>query len=310
MQKREQGRLARIYRQSRLKSPYAQWHPAKRLWIYQKERIPVVLLFLVGLILYAAVAYVTHHTYNWIIILLATSLSTLYLVQVRLMDEPKDYEHDIEYHAGRPVQRGLVTLAELRTVKRCVIGLFLLLSLSSGSIAIIILAIIQQCYAYCTQKEFFIRDWLRQHFLIYQLSHYTQLLLLGWLTTTALQIDGFTEQFIMFGYVVAMSFPVELSRTIGSKDDRAANDRYSHKLGSTAALMLFIISVGVVVAYTIAITFHSGGTLNPLPLAISLLVVAYTALSYEHSPTAKNANILNFSSALVYIGSASTLLMS
>lgn len=310
MQKREQGRLTKIYLQSRLKSPYKKQPFAHRLWTYQRERVPVVALFLVGLILYTAVAWSAHHRFDWTI-LLATILSTLYLIQVRLADEPKDYEHDLQHHADRPVQRGLVTLGELRKVKYFIIGLFLLLACFSGSLFIIVLAVIQQLYAYAAQREFFVRDWLRQHFLAYQYSHYGQLLVLGWLTTTVLGINGPGEQLLYFGYVVAMSAPIELSRTIGGNDDKNASDRYSHRLGVTIALALFLISVAIVTLYTAFVAQHTGGgNLNPIPLVIGLLPIGYTALRYEHSPTTKNASILAVSAAIIYIASAVTLLVS
>lgn len=308
MPSREQGRLNRIYANSHLKAPYHNWPLAKRLLMYQNERVPVLALFTMGLILYAAISHISQPSPNWSLVLLATLLSTLYFIQVRLADEPKDYEHDTRHHTTRPIQRGLVTLTELRSTKRIVIGLFLLLACLSGSVTIVLLAALQQVCAFITHREFFVRTWLRQHFFAYQFSHYAQLLLLGWLTTTTLGINDSDTHLLYYGYVLAMSIPIELSRTIGGTDDKKANDRYSHKLGVKIAIIWFLVSIAIVATYTIMLAQPDPITAL-LPLAFGLLAVGYASFHYILKPISKNANTLGLSSILFYFASSGTLLM-
>lgn len=306
MQTREQGRLQKIYTESRLKTPFNRQTFAKRLFIYQNERVPIVALSLMGLVLYAGVGNMIESPINWGGVLLATVLSTLYFIQVRLADEPKDFEHDSRYHSGRPVQRGLVTLSELRLTKRVVILLFLITACLSGSATLVALAIVQQACAYITHREFYVREWLRRHFFAYQFSHYIQLLLLGWLTTTALGITDPAEHLLYYGYILAMSIPIELSRTIGGIDNKKAGDRYSHKLGAKIALAWFFVSAALVVIYTIILAQH-GPTTALLLLVPGLFAVAYSSLRYAHSPVSKNADILGLSAIILYFASAGTL---
>lgn len=308
MRIKKQGRLQNIYQKSNLKPPYNSRSLVRRLWVYQNERVPIIALFIMGWVLYAAVASATQQVFNWGQVLLATTLSTLYFIQIRLNDEPKDFEHDTRYHTGRPVQRGLVTLWELRNVRRAVVVLFLGVGGLSGSPTIVALVLAQQACAYLTQKEFFVRDWLRRHFIAYQLLHYSQLLLLGWLTTTVVGIDDINQHLLYYGYVLSMSMPIELSRTIGGIDDKAAADRYSHQIGTTAALTYYFTTVVVATVYTLVLSQQVIATSSLFLLVFGLLAIAYAALRYIHQPIVKNATILNISSIIFYLASTGTLL--
>jgi hypothetical protein len=310
MQKRDSRRLQKIYDASRLKEPYLNMSIFRRIYVYQNERVPIIALFTIGLLLYAGVAVMTQNTLDWTSILLATTVSTLYFIQIRLADEPKDFEHDEKYHSQRPVQRGLVTLKELLTAKRIVILLFILAVSFSGSVEILLLAVFQQAVFYVTQNEFFVRDWLRRHFFIYQISHYVQLLTLGWLTTSLLNIGDLGMHVLYFWYVVAMSAPIELSRTIGGRDSRVANDRYSHKLGVIPALLLFLLSVLLVVVYTFILVHDSGREIHPILIAVGVVAIVYACFRYLNSPTEKNALMLTVSAIIIYSASAGTLIVS
>lgn len=309
MSKTEQSRLARIYKQSQLKPPYNKWSFVRRFWVFQNERVPLIALLVIGFTLTTSIAKVSGN-FHWTPIIIATLMSTLYFLQIRLADEPKDFEHDNKYHPSRPVQRGLITLKELATAKNLCVVTFLVLACLTGSIAVVALALLQQGYSYLTRKEFFVRDWLRDHFFIYQYSHYGQLLILAWLSVTILQIQGFSEQLIYFGFVLAMIAPVESSRTIGGSDEKQADDRYSYKLGVGAALASFIGLTALVVGYIIFLVQHTGGTLSPYLLSAGLVIVAWAVIRYEHNPITKNAEALNGTSLLMYLCASGTLLLS
>ncbi len=308
MSKAEPSRLDKIYKQSKLKPPYKDWPFVKRFWVFQNERAPIIALFVVGLALAAAVSRISGGP-NWLRVLIAASMSALYFLQIRLADEPKDFEHDNQFHPNRPVQRGLITLSELNTVKKICIFLFLALACLTKSPLIIALALVQQCYSFLTRKEFFIRDWLRQHFFIYQYSHYAQLLILSWLSVTVLGIQGLHEQLIYFGFFLSMIAPVEASRTIGGSDGKQADDRFSFKMGVGVALMSFLLVTAIAIAYAVFLLAHTGKNLNPIMLGLGLLVVAAAAIRYEHDPVTKNAQILNVSSLVMYLCIAGTLLI-
>lgn len=308
MPKTEQNRLEKIYKQSRLKPPYDKWSFIRRFWIFQNERVPIIALFVFNLALTTAVAKISNN-FDWTNILIATLMLTLYFLQIRLADEPKDFEHDNKYHPKRPVQRGLITLKELGLARNVTIVSFLVLACLTGSLAVMALAVLQQSYSYLTRKEFFVRDWLRQHFFIYQYSHYAQLLILAWLITTVLQIQPLQDQFIYFGYLIAMIAPVEASRTIGGSDKKQAGDRFSYKLGARTALAGFLAVTIILIGFTVFLIQHTGSDFNPALLIVGLMVVAWAAIVYEHNPITKNAEILHTASFIMYLCSAGTLLI-
>lgn len=309
MTKTEQIRLTKIYTQSQLQSPYSSWRFSHRFWVFQRERVPIIALLTIGLVATAAVAKISHN-FDWTRVLIATLMSSLYFLQIRLADEPKDFEHDNKYHPNRPVQRGLITLKELARAKNLTITLFIGLACLTGSLMVVAVAVLQQLFSYLTRHEFFIRDWLRKHFFIYQYSHYLQLLILSWLSVTILQIQPLHEQIVYFGYILALIAPIESSRTIGGVDEKQADDRYSFKLGTGVALASFLAVTLIMIGYTLYLIGHTAGNLNPILLIPGLLVIAVAAIRYEHNPITKNAEALNVAALIMYLCSAGTLLLS
>lgn len=302
-------RLKKIYKQSILKPPYTTWPFVRRFWVYQNERYPIVVFVIISGLLVLALAKIDGH-FDWARIAIATAMAILYFMQIRVADEPKDYEHDNIHHPERPVQRGVITLIELNRIKLFCVSGFLVLACLTGSPLVIGLAVLQQCYAYLTRQEFFMRTWLRKHFFIYQYSHYAQLLLLAWLLVVAGGVIGsWVEQLLYIGYVLAMIAPIEASRTIGGSDEAKAHDRYSHIMGVVPALIGYLLITFITIGYTIFLIQYGGDSLNPLLLIIGLVAVTWASLRYEHAPLAKNAQILNGVSLLMYIACAGTVLI-
>jgi hypothetical protein len=309
MGKKEQQRLAKIYRESKLKPPYTQWSFARRFWTFQNERIPLVAMAAVGLSLAAGVTKLDG-SFEWASVLIATGMVILYFLQIRLADEPKDFEHDNKFYPHRPVQRGVITLKELSQLKNIGIGIFLGLAILTGSWVVVAFALLQQGYSYLTRQEFFMRDWLRQHFLTYQFSHYVQLFILAWLILTVLAIQPLGERFMYFIYAMLMIGMVEASRTIGGTDKEAAQDRYSFRLGIGIALSAFIAFTLVVAGYTIFLISRLDAYILWPVLALGLAAVGWSVIKYRSQPTTKHAELMNGASLVMYLCSALTLLLS
>lgn len=306
---RQKQRLAKIYKQSKLKSPYTNWSFVRRFWVFQNERIPLIAMAVVALSLTAAVTRL-HGNFYWPDVLIASAMVVLYFLQIRLADEPKDFEHDNKYYPHRPVQRGVITLRELARLKNGIIVSFLLLAVVTGSRVVVLLAVFQQFYSYLTRQEFFMRDWLRQHFLTYQFSHYVQLFILSWLILTVLDVQSPGVRFVYFVYAMLMIGMVEASRTIGGEDKRAAKDRYSYRLGMGLALSSFVAFTLAVTGYTVFLVDRAAEDLPWLVLALGLLVITASIIKYIQQPTTKSAELMNGASLVMYLSSAITLLLS
>ncbi len=306
MGKNEKKRLDRIYKSSKLKPPYNKWSFSHRFWIFQTERIPIIIMTVIGFTLSATLAK-SGGSYKWNEVLIATFMIVLYFLQIRLADEPKDFEHDNEFYPDRPVQRGVITLKELSKLKTITICLFFILSALTGSLEVFMLACLQQFYSYLTRHEFFMRDWLRQHFLTYQFSHYVQLLILDWLILTVLGIQPIRQKLLFFVFVIIMIGMVEASRTIGGIDGKAAKDRYSYFLGVNVALTSFVFFTLGSAIYTAFLIKYLGGNTKWYILIIGLLTVGWSIYKYKRKPIMKNAELLNGTSLVMYLAAAATL---
>lgn len=136
-----------------------------RIWQYLLERFHPGLMGMVSLVLgFGSLAKFTGR--SWLIT--ATALF-LYLLELRLFDEFKDAAHDKKFYPNRPVPRGLVTLKELNLLLGLVLlGQTGLLVVSGAGWPLFALV---QAYTWLMRHEFGIKDWLRQHFTAYLLSH-------------------------------------------------------------------------------------------------------------------------------------------
>lgn len=159
---------------SRRASFFARW------WIYQRERFPVfghgpvVLAFSASAVCFSSMlrqgGEEPAHWPRPAAIAVAFVCCLLMFLQLRIADEFKDYDEDLRFRPYRPVQRGLVTRRELGV-------LFALCAVVQAILAwclsprLLILLLIAWAYLTLMSKEFFVRDWLKRHPLLYLWSH-------------------------------------------------------------------------------------------------------------------------------------------
>lgn len=306
MKEKKTNRLETIYKQSILKPPYIGRSFLYRWWIFQSERIPLILLFILILVIMFAVARSSGHT-TWLNLLTASLMGVLYMLQIRLSDEPKDFEHDNIYYPDRPVQRGLITLTELKHTNSFVILFFFILALSTRTMYIFILACIQQCYAYLTRNEFFMRDWLRAHFLTYQFLHYVQLLILNWLALSVLEIQPNQKKISYFVFIILLIAMAESTRTIGNTDNQNAHDRYSNRLGTRKALLGFLFLATTSATYTIFLTQSMHNNIAWFIPILALTVILFLGARYYYQPSKRNEQLLQLGALVLLLSAAATL---
>ncbi|MEW6470416.1 MAG: hypothetical protein AB1458_16000, partial [Bacteroidota bacterium] len=148
----------------------------KRLYIYQKERFPLLGHgLLVAAFSFSAIAYsricrgaegfVDWHTY---LIGIFTTI-TLFLL-VRIFDEFKDAEEDFRFRRELPVPRGVISFRELYRMGAVIILLQIAVNLFFFPKMLIIYAVIM-LYLLLMGKEFFAAQWLKKHPFWYVTSH-------------------------------------------------------------------------------------------------------------------------------------------
>jgi hypothetical protein len=98
------------------------------------------------------------------------AVTFLLFLQLRILDEFKDFEEDARYRPYRPVPRGLISLHSLGRLWFIAAGIQLALSASLG-VQLIGLLVLVLAYSGLMGVEFFVRAWLKRHAGVYMASH-------------------------------------------------------------------------------------------------------------------------------------------
>lgn len=149
---------------------------ARRFWVYQRERFPV----LPNALLVAAIGYAAL-SFSAVLrgagqspepgsVLVGCSSAFLFFLEMRILDEYKDHVADTRFRAYRPVPRGVVTLRQLGVVGAAAVALQLLFALLLDR-ALLPLLLLVWIYLGLMTREFFVRQWLRSHLVAYMVTH-------------------------------------------------------------------------------------------------------------------------------------------
>ena len=196
--------------------------------------------------------------------LVAFSVTLLLFFQLRVADEHKDFEYDAIHHPERPVPRGLVSLKELRSLAIAA-ALFQLTAVLLLSANLIVPLVLAWTYMALMTREFFIGDWLRDHPIIYMLTHMCILFFTDLFITSCHFMVSNIEPPITLLYFLGTSFclgmVIELGRKIRSpQDETTGTDTYSRLWGRETAVRVWLsaISLSGLFAVATAIQIQSG----------------------------------------------------
>lgn len=151
--------------------------PAQRWLAYFKQRFKIgtnlfATVLLVGTAGLAALHYTgqTLNYYNGLAMANMAAVYFLIFLHLRIFDEHKDYAVDSVRFPERVLSKGWVTLAQLRTIAYVVIPLEFLLACGVG-VRFVGATAGLVAYSLLMLKEFFVKDWLKRHMVIYGVSH-------------------------------------------------------------------------------------------------------------------------------------------
>jgi 4-hydroxybenzoate polyprenyltransferase len=170
-------------------------------------------------------------------------------LHLRIFDEHKDYEDDCRHFPDRVLQRGLVTLDDLRRLGVLAIGVEFALAAYQGWAALTAVGLVF-AFTVLMLKEFFLRDWLRSRFLLYAGLHMLIMPLLALLVysfTTgrpAWQAPGWFGVYALVGFFVTFNW--EVSRKIRVPEDEIEGvDSYTRIFGTYGAAYV-VLAIRVV----------------------------------------------------------------
>jgi 4-hydroxybenzoate polyprenyltransferase len=150
---------------------------ARRLWAYLLERFHPISNMLLIVSYYSSNQFLaqllTHpgQPVSYSIRSLAGAVTVLCMFfHLRVFDEHKDFEDDGRHFPDRVLQRGLITLRDLKFLGAAALSVEVILGALLGPAALtaVLIAI---GFSVLMLKEFFCGSWLKRHFLLYATSH-------------------------------------------------------------------------------------------------------------------------------------------
>ena len=276
----------------------------KRLNAYIAERFPlhshlcmVIIYFLANQFL----AQVLGNPGNPLRIGWFTALGMLFLFciffHLRVFDEHKDYDDDIKHYPERILSRGLITLGHLKILGGIVIVVEIICAAISGWSAMVAVGI-TIIFSWILLHEFFIKRWLKAHFIIYAISH---MLIMPLMTAT---IFSFTMRrpfweapFLFWAYAAADFFAFanwEISRKIRLEEDEIEGvSSYSKELGLYTAgyVVLVLRIINTVIAWFVGIYLELG-LFYYIGLIVLFLLTLYGLLRFRFKTNRKTAKDL------------------
>lgn len=284
---------------------------AARLWEYQAERFPVfkhgALIAAFGASAVCLSALLRGATPGLLSIVVAVLVLFGLFFQLRVADEHKDNEEDTRYRPERPVPRGLVTLAELRTVA-IMVGVFqLMLSALLGWMLVGLLLLVWAWMAVMT-KEFFVPEALKRRPLLYLVSHMMVMPLIDlyatacdWGPAGVEAHDGFgltLGAFLLLSLVNGSA--IEIARkSWAPEQEREGVETYS-KLWSperAGVVLMAVLLAGLAISAFVHVR-SGAGVWFLFGLLLSAAWAAWTAIDYAAKPTPRASKALELSSGI------------
>lgn len=278
---------------------------------YVKERFPLVQFIPLAALLSLAASLSTQVYLNGKFVnvdatIMAFAALFLFLFRLRLFDEFKDYEHDVQYYPHRPIARGFILLKELRPLVFITILLETIIAVNMG-IWVTLLYVLALTYSLLMFKEFFARDWLRKHFTTYIISH--EILLVP-LLFYVYALNGFSLWNLgdLFFWVLTLFlgsqlFLLEVTRKVRPKHKEIeSRDTYTAQYGIAGAsvLILFLAILSVSSLLYMKDLFSIGIYARDILYVFVFALLAYSILVFNKSPMEINAKKV-FNSSIVFV---------
>ncbi len=256
----------------------------RRLWIYQRERFPLlahgplVAVFCLSVLLFSALQTASTELPSQAQIVGAIVTALLLFFQLRVADEFKDHDDDVRFRPHRPVPRGLVSLRELAALAAgaAVVQFCIALSLDVGLVPLLGGVWL---YLWLMTREFFAPAWLKRHPTAYLLSHMLIMPIIAfyisafdWLCVGRTVPAG-------LGWLLSVSFFTGLGLELGRKIKAPPNERpgvetYSGLWGVPTSLAVWFGCVSAAAVAALAALKFLGGGPGLMLVAIGTPVVA------------------------------------
>ena len=268
---------------------------ANRWWVYQRERFPVVLHgVIIAVFSLSATAYsarVRGAAFPALAnVSVAFGTAFLFFLQLRILDEFKDYDEDLAYRPYRAVPRGLVSLRELGWVGALAAAIQAALAAWLDSRLLLPLAIVW-AYMALMRAEFFVPTWLKAHSLSYLGSHMVIVpLIAGFATACDWLADGASPP-PAIGWFLLVSFFNGLVIEIGRKirvpeDEERGVPTYTAAWGVPSAVAAWVMVVSAT-ALCAVLAPRVGWALVVVPACAVMAILGWRFVGRPRSQSAR-----------------------
>jgi len=271
-----------------------------RLWAWSQERFPlaqgifVAVLYATGLLFGRYLVTAETLSFDWQDVLGFFACWAVFLM-LRVFDEHKDYEEDLQNHPERVLQSGQITLGHLK-----VLGVLAVLGQGAfsmwvdsglGSVTVYWLAVL--IWSGLMAVEFFVPRWLNEHFVIYGASHMlVMVFVLAWLMRMGADGASLTTPawwLAMLAFFAGCTY--ECTRKAwGAEEERETVGSYARVFGVRGVAVAIAVVMGLAQVASLGIVHQVIGlerwwwAIAPL---LGWILVVLTVLKYAKSPTAK-----------------------
>ena len=218
-----------------------------RLIEYINERFPIFPAILFSLLFSSSGVLYTAKSFQLFTVIAFSTVIFLFLFRIRLFDEIKDYKFDSIHYSHRPVQRGLISLKEIKLLISIIIILEIILQIFLGKLALTIYLFLF-FYHFLMYKNFFINKFEKKSFFLYILSHQLIFLFYAYyiisLTKKILYIPSFNDT----GIFLALFLPAyiyEIGRKCKhriSDEGKFSDDTYIYRWGENYSFFFLVFN--------------------------------------------------------------------
>lgn len=289
----------------------------RRLWTYQAERFPVfkhgllIAVFSGGEALYGA--GLRGGGADWPAVGVAALVCFGLFLQLRIADEHKDFADDSRFRPERPVQRGLIRLAELRVLASLTAAVQVAAAALFHPPLLLVLLAVWGWMALMT-AEFFAPEWLKARPVLYLLSHMLVMPMIALFAMAcgarelSLSIGGGLAAFL--GLAFLNGIVLEVARKAWAPgDERLGVETYSKLWGpARAAAVVGGAATASTAIAALALRAVEGPLWAYIPVALGWGLLVAAALTYARARVTAAARRLETAAGVfalsVYLGVA------
>jgi 4-hydroxybenzoate polyprenyltransferase len=217
-----------------------------------------------------------------------------FFFHLRVFDEHKDFLDDLRHYPDRILQRGLVTLDQLKILGAAALLVEIVLTVLRGPAAFTAW-VAAFAFSVLMLREFFAGEWLKRHFLLYATSHMLVMPLLSLMIFSFAtgrwpwQAPGWYWVYAWVGFFVTFNW--EVSRKIRAPEDEIEGvETYTRIFGTYGAAWIVLLIRVVDTALVALVGWHLGLSLWFYGALIALFLVCLVGFfQYRFQTSRKTA---------------------